>query len=388
VAGSYSFTVTATDSNGYTGSQALTFAIGESDPTQEKDFRAVLGNEVSVIRRFTGTQITNVARRLEELHDGTESASQLCISTTPAPRPGEFTDDNRQIPEVCPESRPGAKALIGVSAWMSGTLEYGNLTATPTLSSSRFSTKGITLGADYRMPDNRVVGIALGYGFDDITVGESGSDVRAQNLNLIGYGGWKPYPNIFVDVLTGLGNTILDTQRRADLDNSLASGERTANGIFGAFIASAGLNAQPFQVTTYFRTDYLNARLASYQETGATSQALAYDATTLQSSSVTFGVRASYPLMLAGGKFEPGVRVEYQSRYDDAVKQVVHYVDTPSGPAYSYTLPGTRQQIAALGLSARYVITRLAVARIEFQIQYSDGAVLSHGVRGNVAVSF
>ncbi len=387
--GSANFTVTATDANGYTGSRALTLSVSRDDPTRDADVRGIQDAQATSMKRYIGTQITNVVRRLENLHDLTGGFdNRLCIDLPKATGVPESPDEARAITSVCPERNSAAGSATGISTWASGSLDYGNQDRTLGTSSSRFSSKGITLGADYRLTRDLALGVALGYAFDDIDVGGNGSGVNTESLNVIGYGSWKPADRLFVDALVGYASTDFDTQRWIVSDAVAVNGNRAGSGMFAAVVATAKANIRAFDLSSYLRTDLIEARLNSYQETGSSTQALAYDSATLHASVLTAGATISYPMDVAVGRLVPNLRMELQTHRYSGLSQVVHYADDPGGTNYTMFQPSSNQDIAAVGAGIRLVTGRRLSAGLEYQMGYVGGDVVGRSLRGSAAIQF
>jgi large repetitive protein len=68
ISGTFTFTVVATDANGDTGSRTYTFR-SRADPALNAEVQGLISAQVATAQRFANTQIDNVSRHLEGLHD-------------------------------------------------------------------------------------------------------------------------------------------------------------------------------------------------------------------------------------------------------------------------------------------------------------------------------
>lgn len=89
-AGTYPFTVRALDANGNFGSRAYTLNTNRPDPANDPEVRGLVTAQVASAQRFASTQLQNINRHLEMLHDSFEPCRinfGIMPQTTPVQQP-------------------------------------------------------------------------------------------------------------------------------------------------------------------------------------------------------------------------------------------------------------------------------------------------------------
>ena len=120
----------------------------------------------------------------------------------------------------------------GWSSWSEGNISFGRTGDTNKSSRKKNNTTGITIGADKKVSKNKLYGVALRFGNDDVDVGNLGNilDMNAYSLTL--YGTLPQGESNFIDSLIGVSTFQTDIVS-ANGDNKL-NGTRDGDQIFGS----------------------------------------------------------------------------------------------------------------------------------------------------------
>jgi len=198
--GTFSVTIRALDANGNFGSRTYSLSTSRVDPTTDASVQGLVAAQAAAARRFADAQVSNVTRHMELLHndfDPCAVAIDLGLSMRDIPPPGGIAGGMtvldsyamagtppvpgspavqvvRRSP-VSPDCRKDAWWAPRVAFWSGGTAEFGSMNGQGQPTSNRFSTAGLTSGADLRLNNNLIVGAALGYGSDRTDIGTNGS---------------------------------------------------------------------------------------------------------------------------------------------------------------------------------------------------------------------
>lgn len=396
-AGTFAFTITATDGFGNTGIAALSITIvGRPDPSTDPDVRGLNTAQAEAARRMVGTQLGNFGRRLEQLHRGGESQAGAAMNLTldgsaftsldeRRQSMGELgqvlgrDDDNRrdssgrdELNRMVWGDRTGAAATGGSSRdrsnagpqtatdgadssgpriWAGGAISLGERDATTQTAKMRITTSGISVGVDMSLADNLDLGVGVGFGQENTDVGVDSSRLEADSRVAVAYGSWRPAPDVFIDGILGYGDLGFDTRRRTPVDQSLVFGERDGAAVFGSLSAGLDRTMGPARWIGYGRVDVLNADLDAYVEAGSPLWALSYEARSVESLQGALGLRYERDVLRGADRWTPGVRVEWTHEFGDAGAQGLRYADWLDGPGYSISQEGWERSRFNLGLS-------------------------------------
>jgi uncharacterized protein YhjY with autotransporter beta-barrel domain len=375
-------TVTYTLSNASGASTAATVTItvgartNAATDTQVKGLVAAHGQSAS---RFATAQLGNFSRRLESLHgDGwARSSFGLGFAQPVAPaKPllAQWHEDEvdrvvgaplqagmrkvgwpllsqasaadksngklaaadgkglAALPELPAKSDQAKQEL---SLWIAGTVDFGQRNANGQREGFRFTTNGISMGADYRLSDELTIGVGTGYSRDRSDIGENGSKSVGQSVVATVYGSYRPTPNIFIDGMFGYGALDFDSTRYVTDDGSFATGQRGGNQTFIALSSGYEFRGKSWMWSPYGKVDLTSTTLGKYTETAAGNNALTYFKQSVRTSSGTLGLRTEGQYLSRVGMWTPRGRIEYRRQFSGAGEAGISYADlASSGPAY------------------------------------------------------
>lgn len=371
------FTVTATDALGFTGTRSYTLAVSERpDPTRDADVRGLLNAQAAATRRFGQAQTENFQRRLESLHrDATRgrnagandgfsntlgfSLSRQCVQAVgllaPGDRPGERCGpdaaggqgDGRGDGPRPQDSALSAGARDGVDhdqdadhdadspvgLWVGGTLRSGGLDGRGGGGDVDFETDGVSVGADYRFGPSFVFGGGLGFGRDKSRVGDGGSRIDGEATTAALYASWHPGEVFYLDVLLGRQRLDYTLRRRLPSSGNPVRGERDGAQWFVSVSAGGEFAQAAWRWVPYGRIDLARARLEAYTESGDPLLTLRYAAMDLETTTGSLGLRVDYRHDTAWGTLSPQLRLEYQHDFDADAAAGIRYADG-LGPFY------------------------------------------------------
>lgn len=193
-----------------------------------------------------------------------------------------------------------------------------------------FHSKGLTLGADYRFPNEKLIsGVALGYkDFDADFITQSGN-INTKGYNLSLYGTYLVSDKSYVDVVLGVGNDKIISHRPVNNDGSggigskstFAIGKPKAKEILFSIGAGYEFHKAEWTLTPYGRMDYIQGKLGAYTETAshssATTSLLQFNKQTTESLASTFGVKATRVISSPKGVFIPHVSLEWKHDFKE-----------------------------------------------------------------------
>ena len=392
--------VSYTLSNSYATSApgTVTFQVAtRPDPTLDPDVRGLISDQTETALHFAEQQLDNFNQRLETLHHGGGGGGRSSLSISigsgaQQPQPGEnpmlqketladmasfgigpgYTGPSstgqwdKSAPSALPSSSGAPKATNGggdqaagggkagddrFAYWIGGAVDFGLHEGQAGLSKFKFTTSGISFGADYRFTDRFALGMGGGYNQNTSKIGADGTRDDATSYVGAVYGTYHLAENIFLDGVLGYGALHYKTQRYVSGLGDFAFGHRNGDEAFGSITASYEYRAKPLFLSPYLRIDVVDGTLNAFTETGSV-QSLAYASQSVQAIRSTLGAHGDYPIKLSGGLFIPRFRIEYQHDFEGSGSFRLQYADWLDGPTYSATADPLDHDHLLLGLGA------------------------------------
>jgi len=397
--GTFTFAIQARDSFGNVGARTFMLTT-RSNPALDPEVQGLVAAQAAAARRFADGQVTNVMRRLEQLHQEADPCGidiSIGVSTPYQDRnvipPGALApvQEVEAIPRTAAALLACEKDRIrqpSISMWSSGAMELGtsNLNGLP--DRQRFSTSGITVGADGRFADQLALGLAVGFGFDRTKIGVAGTANDANTVASLIYASYRPYGGWFIDGTLGSGALNFSTRRWVTDDSSVVEGRRSGS----YWLASMALGLEQklgmFRIVPYLRGDYFGINLKGYAETGSSNLALTYADTKFDTRTMSLGLRGSYDIAADWGMIAPNVRVEYKRAFDSRFAQSMFYNDIGSIATYDFVQAAAARNTLSGTLGIR-VRTRSAVTfDAEYGVSIGSNSLQSQILRGTLRVPY
>ena len=371
-AGSYDFTVTATDPQTYTGSSDFSLVVEERpDPTDDPTLRNSVQAQVDAMQRLAFAQLQNVNGRLEQLRSCHDSAAIMRVRVEGQ---GDFDAATGQ-------GEQDSNCDRALAFWVAGTIIYGG-----DGSSADVRAPALTMGADLRVGDDLVLGLGFGAGSDSVRPGGDAENT-ADGYSFMGYGSWHAGEVLRIEGALGYGTASLSGRRVTSYDGARVSGKRDAGQLFGSLTLAGDLLFGRMSVQPYLRTDYQSASLDPYVERGGGPLALRFHATDTDTLQYAGGLRVVWSLPVPSGLLQPMLRYEYRSLDGSDVDQAVSYADGIGG-RYRLTLDGATQDTGVLGVGLGFTLADGVSGSLEYQTSYGDDLAADSMYTGNLSWSF
>ncbi|MCO4862219.1 putative Ig domain-containing protein [Cupriavidus sp. WGlv3] len=411
------------------------------DPSTDPDVVGLVNAQIQAARRFATAQIANYNQRLEALHGkgrapsgnqisvvmpraqadpercqavegfaardaclrGTASAGQRgrAADTATGSRSARATADAGDgagtgagnPPDLPGGADPGGHPAADdtddarLAFWTAGTVDFGFANAGAQRSGFRFTTGGVTAGADYRFSDQLTLGIGFGYGRDSTDVGSAGTRSTADSFSAALYGSYRPQPSLFIDGVAGYGSLSFDSRRWVGDESAFAYGKRDGHQVFASLSAGYEYRGEAWLVSPYGRLSVSDSTLDPFTEAGAGFSALKYFGQTVTTVSGTLGLRTEYATATRWGLFLPFARLEYQHDFSGQSGAGLAYADLAgTGPAYTVVNAPYGRDRLQLGLGGR-LRTRSMTFGLDYNVMVGMGG-LQQGVRLTFAAPF
>nr|WP_315595712.1 autotransporter domain-containing protein [uncultured Cupriavidus sp.] len=394
------FVVTFTPAAAFAGTAVITYTISNAvatslpaelqvivaarrDPSTDPDVAGLINAQIQAARRFAAAQISNYNQRLEQLHgkgrpafsntlnvalprvDGVDPRACQGVDglvardecqrgaarnrRTSATQPGAAAsaDEPRgNAPQDLPDlpttdnARAGSADDTRLAFWTAGTVDFGFANVAAQRSGFRFTTGGVTAGADYRVSDQFTAGVGMGYGHDATDIGSSGTHSNADAFSVALYGSYRPAPSYFVDGVAGYGVLSFDSRRWAVDEAAFASGKRDGHQWFASLSSGYEHRDARWLISPYGRVLVAASKLDTFTESGAGINSLTYFGQSVTSVSGSLGLRSEYTQPTRWGMFTPFARVEYQHDFEGQSAANLSYADL-LGVGQVYSVKGS-----------------------------------------------
>ena len=254
--------------------------------------------------------------------------------------PGVMADTMRELENGGGASadEPVTPSRLGI--FLNGQASFGDKDQTEREAGFDFNTSGLTLGVDYRLSPDLVIGGALGYGTDTADfVAEQGSlDIDTFTGSI--YTSFYVPESMFLDTILMFGDNDYKTVRNivyTGVNTSTAGdtkGSQFGIGINGGkeiFIGGGYL------VSPLVRFEYLKTDIDAYRETGGDGWALAIEDQSIESAKLAIAAEISRAFKQSWGAFVPHLHVEWENQLKDDSREIV--ASMVEAPDAQFVLP-------------------------------------------------
>lgn len=282
----------------------------------EEELALVLGREEIKLAALVDTVRDAVARQAR--FDGAVTEALEAVSGWGQEGAGAGDGEEPQ-----PRMDEELDALPRLGVFASGRVATAERDGTDREEGFEAGIEGLTLGADYRLSSDLILGGALGYLTTDLDLLNDGGGLDADGYSLTAYGAWMREA-LYVEGVVGYGSTSFDLRRHVDLPvpfqgatRFVALGETDgtqwmANLGTGWEIATG---ASSFEL--FGRASYVDAELDGYRERGGGPFDLEIRDQTLDSLLAEAGVSFGYAVSRDWGVLQPVVRAAALHEFGD-----------------------------------------------------------------------
>ncbi len=224
----------------------------------------------------------------------------------------------------------GNDAFLGrIGGFVSIGASWGSKDASDAADAFDFTAPGLTLGADYRVTDNAVLGLALTYDQIDYDFVSSvntantaaGQEIDTDSFLVTAFGTVSVTDELFLEATVSGGFAKNDSTRRIVLPymgtRETPDVDRDAVADYGSRQYGATLGAGydialgPATITPLAQFEYVHGRIDGARETGADGLDLVISGSHIDSLTSQLGVEAAVPISTGAGIVRPYLRGEW-----------------------------------------------------------------------------
>lgn len=282
-----------------------------------------------------------------------------------------------------------------LGVFVNGNVGFGDKDDTPREGGFDFDRLGVTVGADYRLLDNFVLGAAVDYSHNDTEFSGDDGNMDSEALSFSVYGTYYLQDKYYFDGVVSYGVTDHDSRRDIIYSNNTDTVNATAKGNTDAhqfsISASAGIEQQigGFSVGPYVNVTYIDVTVDDFSERDGAGWALAYDDQDLESLTTALGAQLSYAISTQVGVFQPQARIEWKHEFQDDSRDIrVSFVEDPGNTVFLVNTDEPDRNFFNFGTGVSATFAHGVSGFLFWETLFGHSTVHTHTFTGGVRVEF
>ena len=368
---------TGDDVNEYTLSCAykVTSSSTCDDPSTIKEVRGLIDVQIETAKNFAKDSSASALKRLSilraEKHDGSTSQNININFQNPA---------LAQLADVMPVSTSGKLNPLQKiipddwTTWSEGSVSFGKIGETNLSSAQDMTSLGISIGADKKVNENRLLGVVLRVGNNDVDVGTYGSAVDTDAISLSLYGSNGLNEDQFLDHVIGVSLLNSDIVRKNSGNTNTQTGDRDGKQIFSSLKFGREFEYNDMNITPTGRMDGSFTHLIAYTESG--NEAIKYNDQDIVSLMTSLGMMIDRDISLENSIVISRVNLEYGKDFASNSKVVTRYI-SDNNTTYSYQANKQDRDILTAGFGFDFTHIQGLTISADYQKQkiISEGSI-------------
>ncbi len=329
-------------------------------------------------------QFNNVSSRMTALRSGVQGVSTLGLTLhyQGLVLPGTlFAPLVVNTTETTHDSGNALFSRLGF--FINGNISLGEKDASSSELAFDFTTKGLTVGVDYRFSDQFILGGALGYVRNDTDFQDSRGSMSVNGHTLSLYSTYYHSEAIYLDAIASIGLNSFDNNRKMSFSSfsGEASGDTTGTEYSLSIGGGYDYYKDAFSFGPYGRINYIQADIDSYTEESAIGLALNFDGQSVTSLNSQIGGKASYAISTARGVFMPHVSLEWAHEFNNDSRHInASFVNDPTGTTFKLSTDDPDRDYFKLGAGLSATLGNGKSAFIYYETLLDQEDVTQHAI--------
>ncbi|OAI14516.1 hypothetical protein A1359_10615 [Methylomonas lenta] len=250
----------------------------------------------------------------------------------------------------------------------------------------------VTVGADYRINDNLVSGLAFNYTHSATDYVDSAGHMNSDTFMGAVYGSYFLPKDFYLDWVANYGGNQYAFNRQYAYQGFNGQSNADSTGDQYSFALSSGKDVswQEWVIGPYLRMEYLGMHIKGYQEQGGDGFDLTTSAQTNQSLISSLGTQIGYAISTSWGVITPAVRVEWDHQYLND-NRLIEMRLSQAAPGFGNFIVQTGdpdRDYANLGGSVSATLPNGGAGFIRYETRLGQAYVSNHIVEVGVRLSF
>ena len=336
------------DINEYTLSCAFKVTASSTcdAPPKIKDVRGIVDAQINTAKNFAKDSSQSALKRLANLRakDDNKSAQKI-----------ELNFQNETLNKISNNILSSAPVKLNPlqkilpdnwATWSEGSVSLGKIDDNPLSSVQDMTSLGISVGADKKTDNDKVLGVALRVGNTDVDVGTYGSAVDTNALSLSVYGSNSLDDSKFLEHVIGASYLDSDITRKNQGNTNTQTGDREGKQVFGSLNFGREYENGDAIIVPTGRIDGSYTALDSYAENG--NEAISYNKQDIKSLMASLGVLIDQDADLENSNVRSRINLEYGKELGSNSKVVTSYVSDKEN--FEYQADKKNKDIYTVGL--------------------------------------
>ncbi|MDB4846550.1 autotransporter outer membrane beta-barrel domain-containing protein, partial [Candidatus Pelagibacter sp.] len=315
-------------------------------PPKIKDIRGIVDAQINTAKNFAKDSSQSALKRLANLRakDNNKSAQKIELN---------FQNDTlNKISNYVLSSAPAKLNPLqqilpdNWAAWSEGSVSFGKIGDNPLSSAQDMTDLGISVGADKKTDNDKVLGVALRAGNTDVDVGTYGSAVDTNTLSLSVYGSNSLDDSKFLEHVIGVSYLDSDITRKNQGNTNTQTGNREGKQVFGSLNFAREYEDGDVIITPTVRIDGSYTTLNGYTESG--NEAIRYNDQDIKSLMASLGALIDQEANLKNSNVRSRINLEYGKELASNSKVVTSYVSDNEN--FEYLSDEKNKDIYTVGL--------------------------------------
>ena len=318
-------------------------------PQKIKEVRGIVDAQINTAKNFAKDSRQSALKRLANLRakDDNKNARKI-----------ELNFQNETLNKISNNVLSSAPAKFNPiqkldqilpndwAAWSEGSVSLGKIDDNPLSSVQDITSLGISIGADKKTDNDKVLGVALRVGNTDVDVGTYGSKVDTNALSLSVYGSNSFDDRNFLEHVIGASYLDSDITRKNQGNTNTQTGDREGKQVFGSLNFGREYEDGDVIITPTGRIDGSYTALDSYTENG--NEAIRYNDQDIKSLMASLGVLIDQDADLENSNVRSRINLEYGKELGSNSKVVTSYVSENEN--FEYQADKKNKDIYTVGL--------------------------------------
>ena len=318
-------------------------------PQKIKEVRGIVDAQINTAKNFAKDSRQSALKRLANLRakDDNKNARKI-----------ELNFQNETLNKISNNVLSSAPAKFNPiqkldqilpndwAAWSEGSVSLGKIDDNPLSSVQDITSLGISIGADKKTDNDKVLGVALRVGNTDVDVGTYGSKVDTNALSLSVYGSNSFDDRNFLEHVIGASYLDSDITRKNQGNTNTQTGDREGKQVFGSLNFGREYEDGDVIITPTGRIDGSYTALDSYTESG--NEAIRYNDQDIKSLMASLGVLIDQDVDLENSNVRSRINLEYGKELGSNSKVVTSYVSDNEN--FEYQADKKNKDIYTVGL--------------------------------------
>ena len=318
-------------------------------PQKIKDVRGIVDAQINTAKNFAKDSSQSALKRLANLRakDDNKNAQKI-----------ELNFQNETLNKISNNVLSSAPAKFNPiqkldqilpndwAVWSEGSVSFGKIGDNPLSSAQDMTSLGISIGADKKTDNDKVLGVALRVGNTDVDVGTYGSKVDTNALSLSVYGSNSFDDRNFLEHVIGASYLDSDITRKNQGNTNTQTGDREGKQVFGSLNFGREYEDGDVIITPTGRIDGSYTTLNGYTESG--NEAIRYNDQHIKSLTTSLGVLIDQDADLENSNVRSRINLEYGKELGSNSKVVTSYVSDNEN--FEYQADKKNKDIYTVGL--------------------------------------